>query len=263
MRCHEVDYEVVGSDMQMVLVELDPGETVIAEAGAMNYMEEGIGFETRMGDGARPDRGLLGKILDAGKRALTGESVFLTHFTNRSGAGKRRVAFAAPYPGRIIPLDLGRLRGEILCQKDAFLCAALGTEISIAFHRRLGTGFFGGEGFILQRLRGDGLVFIHACGTIVEKELRGETLRVDTGCLVAFEPTVDYDIERAGDLKSMFFGGEGLFLATLRGHGRVWLQSLPFSRLCDRILASAPSALGSSKGEGSVLGGLGRMLDGR
>ncbi len=263
MRCHEVDYEVVGSDMQMVLVELDPGETVIAEAGAMNYMEDGIGFETRMGDGARPDRGLLGKILDAGKRALTGESVFLTHFTNRSGAGRRRVAFAAPYPGRIIPLDLGRLRGEVLCQKDAFLCAALGTEISIAFHRRLGTGFFGGEGFILQRLRGDGLVFIHACGTIVEKELRGETLRVDTGCLVAFEPTVDYDIERAGDLKSMFFGGEGLFLATLRGHGRVWLQSLPFSRLCDRILASAPSALGSSKGEGSVLGGLGRMLDGR
>ncbi len=263
MRCHEVDYEVVGSDMQMVLVELDPGETVIAEAGAMNYMEDGIGFETRMGDGARPDRGLLGKILDAGKRALTGESVFLTHFTNRSGAGKRRVAFAAPYPGRIIPLDLGRLRGEVLCQKDAFLCAALGTEISIAFHRRLGTGFFGGEGFILQRLRGDGLVFIHACGTIVEKELRGETLRVDTGCLVAFEPTVDYDIERAGDLKSMFFGGEGLFLATLRGHGRVWLQSLPFSRLCDRILASAPSALGSSKGEGSVLGGLGRVLDGR
>ena len=263
MRCHEVDYEVVGSDMQMVLVELDPGETVVAEAGAMNYMEEGIGFETRLGDGARPDRGLLGKILDAGKRALTGESVFLTHFTNRSGAGKRRVAFAAPYPGRIIPLDLGKLRGEILCQKDAFLCAALGTEITIAFHRRLGTGFFGGEGFILQRLRGDGLVFIHACGTILERELRGETLRVDTGCLVAFEPTVDYDIERAGDLKSMFFGGEGLFLATLRGHGRVWLQSLPFSRLCDRILAGAPSALGSSKGEGSVLGGLGRMLDGR
>ncbi|GAB4265814.1 MAG: TIGR00266 family protein [Deferrisomatales bacterium] len=262
MRCHEVDYEIVGDDMQMVLVELDPGETVVAEAGAMNFMEDGIGFEARMGDGSRPDQGLLGKLFDAGKRALTGESIFMTHFTNQ-GAGKRKVAFAAPYPGKIIPLDLGQGRGEVLCEKDAFLCAAFGTELSIAFQRRLGTGFFGGEGFILQRLRGDGMVFVHACGAIVERELRGETLRVDTGCLVAFEPTVDYSIERAGGLKSMFFAGEGLFLATLRGHGRVWLQSLPFSRLCDRILAHAPSALGTQKEEGSVLGGIGRLLDGR
>lgn len=262
MRCHEVDYEIVGDDMQMVKVELDPGETVIAEAGAMNYMEEGIVFEARMGDGSEGEQGLMGKLFNAGKRALTGESLFMTHFTNRDALGKRHVAFAAPYPGKIIPLDLGRLHGEILCQKDAFLCAALGTKIGIAFQRRLGVGFFGGEGFILQRLQGDGMVFIHAGGTIVERELKGEMLRVDTGCLVAFETSVDYDIERAGNLKSMFFGGEGLFLATLRGHGRVWLQSLPFSRLADRILAHAPAAGGTSKGEGSVLGGLGRLLDG-
>ncbi|PLX84261.1 MAG: TIGR00266 family protein [Desulfuromonas sp.] len=261
MKCHEVDYEIVGDDMQMVTVELDPGETVIAEAGAMNYMEEGIAFEAKMGDGSQPDQGLMGKLLGAGKRALTGESLFMTHFSN-GGVGKRHVAFAAPYPGRIIPMNLARQGGEILCQKDSFLCAALGTEVDIAFQRRLGAGFFGGEGFILQRLRGDGMVFIHACGTIVERELKGETLRVDTGCLVAFEPTVEYDIERAGNLKSMFFGGEGLFLATLRGHGRVWMQSLPFSRLADRIISHAPKAGGSAKGEGSVLGGLGRMLDG-
>ncbi len=261
MKCHEVDYRIIGDDMQMVQVELDPGETVIAEAGAMNYMEEGIVFETRMGDGSRPDQGMLGKLFSAGKRALTGESLFMTHFTHR-GPGKAHVAFAAPFPGRIIPLDLGRLGGEILCQKESFLCAAFGTSLGIAFQRKLGVGFFGGEGFILQRLQGDGLVFIHACGTIVERELKGETLRVDTGCLVAFEPTVQYDIERAGNLKSMFFGGEGLFLATLRGHGKVWLQSLPFSRLADRILANAPRQGGAQTGEGSVLGGLGRLLDG-
>ncbi|MHB8766956.1 MAG: TIGR00266 family protein [Deferrisomatales bacterium] len=263
MRCHEVDYQIVGDDVQMVTVELDPGEAVIAEAGAMNWMEEGITFEARMGDGSKAEGGLLGKLLDAGKRALTGESIFMTHFTNR-GAGKSRVAFAAPYPGKIIPLNLARLGGELLCEKDAFLCAALGTEVSIAFQKRLGAGFFGGEGFILQRLRGDGMAFIHTCGAIVERELKGETLRVDTGCLVAMEPTVEYDIERAGNLKSMFFGGEGLFLATLRGRGRVWLQSLPFSRLADRILAHAPSTLaGTSKGEGSVLGGLGRLFETR
>lgn len=187
----------------------------------------------------------------------------MTHFSNRDPSRKRKVAFAAPYPGRIIPLDLSGVGGEILCQKEAFLCAALGTEIDIAFQRRLGTGFFGGEGFILQRLRGDGMVFVHASGAIIERDLQGESLRVDTGCLVAFQPSVDYDIERAGNLKSMFFGGEGLFLATLRGHGKVWLQSLPFSRLADRILAHAPSQGGSEKGEGSVLGGLGRLLDGR
>ncbi|MCW8893519.1 MAG: TIGR00266 family protein, partial [Deltaproteobacteria bacterium] len=196
MRCHEVDYQIVGDDMQMVQVELDPGETVIAEAGAMTYMEQGISFEARMGDGSEPEQGLFGKLLGAGKRALTGESIFMTHFSNQ-GRGKEHVAFAAPYPGKIIALDLAQVPGnEILCQKDAFLCAAYGTQIGIAFQRRLGTGFFGGEGFILQRLQGDGMTFIHACGTIVERRLQGETLRVDTGCLVAFEPSVEYSIER-------------------------------------------------------------------
>ena len=248
MKCHEVDYTIIGDDMQMVQVELDPGETVIAEAGAMNYMEPDIVFEARMGDGSEAESGFMGKLFGAGKRALTGESIFMTHFSNRGGV-KRHVAFAAPYPGKIIPMDLGRMGGEILCQKDAFLCAASGTRVGIAFQRRLGAGFFGGEGFILQRLQGDGMVFVHASGTIVERQLQGETLRVDTGCLVAFESTVDYDIERAGNLKSMFFGGEGLVLATLSGHGRVWIQSLPFSRLADRILAHAPKAGGKEKGE--------------
>jgi len=214
-----------------------------------------------MGDGSETEQGLFGKLLGAGKRVLTGESIFMTHFSNQ-GRGKQRVAFAAPYPGKVIPLDLATVTGhEILCQKDSFLCAAHGTQIGIAFQRRLGTGFFGGEGFILQRLNGDGMAFMHACGTIVERNLQNETLRVDTGCLVAFEPGVDYDIERAGNLKSMFFGGEGLFLATLKGTGRVWLQSLPFSRLADRILLHAPAAGGTSKGEGSVLGGIGRILN--
>ena len=249
MKCHEVDYTIIGDDMQMVQVELDPGETVIAEAGAMNYMEPDIEFEARMGDGSEAESGLIGKLFGAGKRALTGESVFMTHFSNR-GSVKRHVAFAAPYPGKIIPMDLGKMGGAILCQKDAFLCAASGTRVGIAFQRRLGAGFFGGEGFILQSLQGDGMVFVHASGTIVERHIQAETLRVDTGCLVAFESTVDYSIERAGNLKSMFFGGEGLFLATLGGHGRVWMQSLPFSRLADRILAHAPKAGGSDKGEG-------------
>ena len=261
MRCHEVDYTIVGDDMQMVLFELDPGETVVAEAGAMNYLEQDIQFEARMGDGSQADQGFMGKLFSAGKRAISGESLFMTHFTNQ-GHVKRHVAFAAPYPGKIIPLDLNKQGGEILCQKDAFLCAALGTRLDIAFQRRLGTGFFGGEGFILQRLQGDGMAFIHASGTIIERQLQGETLRVDTGCLVAFEPGVDYNIERAGNLKSMFFGGEGLFLATLSGHGKVWIQSLPFSRLADRILSHAPKAGGSERGEGSVLGGIGRLLDG-
>ena len=260
MKCHEVDYQIIGDDMQMVQVELDPGETVVAEAGAMTYMEEGISFEAKMGDGSEPEQGIFGKLLGAGKRILTGESIFMTHFTNQ-GPGKQHVAFAAPYPGKIIPLDLSQLSGDLLCQKDSFLCAAYGTQLGIAFQKRLGTGFFGGEGFILQRLHGDGMAFVHASGTIIERQLKGETLRVDTGCLVAFEPSVDYNIERAGNLKSMFFGGEGLFLATLRGTGRVWLQSLPFSRLADRIIAHAPKAGGSDKGEGSLLGGIGRMLD--
>ncbi|MES9885493.1 MAG: TIGR00266 family protein [Candidatus Sedimenticola sp. 6PFRAG1] len=261
MRCHEVDYEILGSEMQLVEVELDPGETVVAEAGAMTYMEENINFETKMGDGSEPDQGLMGKIFSAGKRMITGESIFTTHFTNQ-GVGKRRVAFSAPYPGNIVALDMAQHGQKVTCQKDAFLCAALGTKVDISFNRKLGTGLFGGEGFILQTLEGDGMAFIQAGGTVVEKKLSGETLRVDTGCLVGFSGDIDYDIERAGNLKSMVFGGEGLFLATLRGHGTVWLQSLPFSRMADRIIANAPGAGGSDKGEGSVLGGVGRLLDG-
>jgi len=261
MKCHEVDYQIFGDDLQVVEVELDPGEKVIAEAGAMNWMEDGITFEAKMGDGSQPDKGVFGKLLDAGKRALTGESIFITHFTN-GGQGKRRVAFAAPFPGKIVPFNMAELGQEMLCQKNSFLCAAYGTEISIAFTKRFGTGLFGGEGFILQRLKGDGLAFVHAGGTVVKKELKGEIIRVDTGCIVAFPPTIEYAIERAGNLKSMFFGGEGMFLATLKGTGTVYLQSLPFSRLADRILANAPSHGGKSSGEGSVLGSFGRMIGG-
>ena len=263
MRAHDVDFEILGNEIQIIEIELDPGETVIAEAGGMNYMDDGIVFETKMGDGSNASGGgLMGLLKNVGKRVLTGESIFMTHFTNRAPSGKKRVAFAAPYPGKIIPLKLTEFGGEILCEKDAFLCAAYGTSVGIAFQKKFGAGLFGGEGFILQRLQGDGMAFIHAGGTIVKKELRGETLRVDTGCLVAFTKGIDYSIERAGNLKSMFFGGEGLFLTTLTGHGTVWLQSMPFSRLADRIIAHAPSAGGSAKGEGSVLGGIGRMFDG-
>lgn len=261
MLCHEIDYEIYGNDMQVVEVELDPGETVIAEAGAMNWMEDEIVFETKMGDGSRPDQGLLGKMLGAAKRHITGESLFLTHFTNRAGAS-RRVAFGAPFPGKVVAVDLAAIGGELLCQKDAFLCAALGTRLDIALTKRFGSGFFGGEGFILQKVCGDGMVFIHAGGTVLVKNLDHDILRVDTGCIVGFTSGIEYDIERAGDLKSMFFGGEGLFLATLRGVGSVYLQSLPFSRLADRILQHAPRAGGSRKGEGSLLGGLGSMIDG-
>lgn len=260
MLCHEVDYEILGSDMQIVEIELDPGETVIAEAGAMNYMEDDIVFETRMGDGSTANEGVMGKLLGVGKRVLTGESIFMTHFTNH-GSQKRRVSFASPYPGKILALDMAKIGNGLTCQKDAFLCAALGTKIGIAFQRKLGAGFFGGEGFILQKLEGDGMAFLHAGGHVVKKQLNGETLRVDTGCIVAFTGGIEYDIQRAGNLKSMFFGGEGLFLATLRGHGTVLLQSLPFSRLADRVLAHAPSAGGSRKGEGSVLGGLANLLE--
>ncbi len=256
---HELDYEILGDDLQIVEIELDPGETVIAEAGAMCYIEEGIEFESCMGDGSAPEKGMFGKLLDAGKRKLMGESLFMTHFTNYANT-KRRVAFGAPFPGKVVAIDLAKVGGSLLCQKDSFLCAAKGTEVGIAFHQKLGAGFFGGEGFILQRLRGDGKAFIHAGGMVVKKQLQGETLRVDTGCLVAFTEGVDYDIQRAGNLKSMFFGGEGLFLATLRGHGGVILQSLPFSRLADRILASAPSRGGSQSEQGSVLGGLGNLF---
>jgi uncharacterized protein (TIGR00266 family) len=261
VNCHEVDYQIHGDDMQMVEIELDPRETVIAEAGTMNYMEDGIEFEARLGDGSQPGQGFFGKVFSAGKRAFTGESLFMTHFTNH-GPQRSRVAFAAPYPGKIVPVDMARIPGqEIICQKDAFLCAALGTKVDIAFHKRLGAGLFGGEGFILQRLTGDGMAFLHAGGTIIERDLRGETLRVDTGCIVGFSRGIDYDIQRAGSLKSMVFGGEGLFLATLRGTGRVWLQSLPFSRLADRIIAHAPSVGGKSKGEGSLLGNISQVFE--
>ena len=262
MKCHEVDFEVFGDDMQIVEVELDSNETVIAEAGAMNYMEDGIAFETRMGDGSAPNGGVMDALLHVGKRVLTGESIFMTHFTN-TGGGKKRVAFAAPYPGKIIPIEMNELGGHLYCQKDAFLCAAYGTSIDIAFQRRLGAGFFGGEGFILQHLAGDGKAFIHVGGTVIRRELNGETLRVDTGCLAAFTKGLDYDIERAGSLKSMVFGGEGLFLATLKGRGTVYLQSLPFSRLANRVLQAGRFGIGNKKGEGSVLGGLGDLFGDR
>ncbi|MFE1812817.1 TIGR00266 family protein [Metapseudomonas otitidis] len=232
MASHQLEYDILGASAQTVEIILDPGETVIAEAGAMNYMTEGIRFEARMGDGS--SSGLLGKLWGAGKRMLTGESLFMTHFTNE-GQGKQRVGFAAPYPGTVVPVDLAQVGGQLVCQKDAFLCAAHGTRIGIAFNKRLGAGFFGGEGFILQKLEGDGLTFVHAGGTVIRKELNNETLRLDTGCLVAFTQGIDYDIGLAGGLKSMLFGGEGILLATLRGTGTVWIQSLPFSRLAERI----------------------------
>jgi len=253
MPSHEVDYQILGHDMQMVEVELDPEESVIAEAGMMTYLDQDIAFDTKMGDGSDPDQGFFGKVFSAGKRALTGESVFLTHFTNE-GEQKQSVAFAAPFPGSIIALDLGEEGGEVICQKDSFLCAAKGTSIGIAFTKRLGSGFFGGEGFILQRLTGDGMAFIHAGGTVIKKELNGETLRMDTGCLVGFTSGIDYDISLSGGLSSMLLGGEGIFLATLQGTGSVWIQSLPFSRLADRILANMPAAGGNSQGAGDATG---------
>lgn len=249
MQSHEIDYQIFGDDIQMVEVELDPGETVIAEAGAMNFVEEDIDFHAKMGDGTEPDQGMMGKLLGAAKRKLTGESIFMTHFTN-NGYEKRKVAFAAPYPGKIIPIDMSKIGGTLTCQKDSFLCAALGTKISIAFTKRLGAGFFGGEGFILQKLEGDGMAFAHAGGTVIKKKLNGEKLRIDTGCLVGFAGDIDYSIERAGNLKSMFFGGEGMFLATLQGHGTVLLQSLPFSRLADRILRN--TSMSGGTGESSL-----------
>ena len=261
MKSHEIDYQLHGDDMQMVEITLDPQETVIAEAGAMNWMDEQIEFEAKMGDGSDPNKGLFGKLLDVGKRALTGESIFMTHFTNQ-GRDRQNIAFAAPYPGKIIPVDLANVGGTILCQKDAFLCAALGTKVDIAFTQKLGSGFFGGEGFILQRLSGDGMAFVHAGGTIIEKHLKpGERLRVDTGCLVGLQDQVDYDIKFIGGFKNALFGGEGLFLAELTGPGLVFLQSLPFSRLADRIVAAAKSGnRGESKGAagvgGDLLGGI-------
>jgi uncharacterized protein (TIGR00266 family) len=248
MRSHQVEFDIIGHDMQMVEVILDQGETVIAEAGAMNYMQDGISFDTKMGDGSNADQGLISKLFSAGKRKLTGESVFMTHFTN-TAAEPKRVAFAAPYPGSIVAVDLAQEGGDILCQKDSFLAAALGTKVDIAFNRRIGSGFFGGEGFILQRLQGDGMAFVHAGGTVVHKRLQDETLYLDTGCLVAFSSTIDYDIAMVSGLKSLFFGGEGMCLATLKGTGSVWIQSLPFSRMADRIIAHAPRLQGREKGE--------------
>jgi uncharacterized protein (TIGR00266 family) len=251
---HEIDYRIIGGDMQIVEIELDPDETVIAEAGVMNYMDVGIGFETKMGDGSNPKQGLLEKALGAGKRLLTGESLFMTHFTNNA-SDKQCVAFAAPYPGKIILVDLGASGGEFICQKDAFLCAAMGTTIDIAFSKKLTTGLFGGEGFILQKLSGKGKAFVHVGGTVVKKELEDETILVDTGCIAGFTSGVQYDIQKAGSMKTMLFGGEGLFLASLSGHGTVFLQSLPFSRLARRIIQQIPHSA-SSKGEGSILGGI-------
>lgn len=258
MRSHQIDYQVFGDDLQFVEIELDPGETVIAEAGTMMYVEQGINFEAKMGDGTTPDAGFWGKAKQAGKRAITGESLFITHFTNE-GHAKQKAAFAAPYPGKIVPVDLAQAGGRLLCQKDAFLAAAMGTTISISFSGKIGRGLFGGEGFILQDIQGDGLMFMHAGGAVIPKYLNNETLRVDTGCLVAFQPQINYDIQRSGSLKSMVFGGEGLFLATLQGTGWVWLQSLPFSRLAERVLANL--APGSSNDSGSVLGGLSNIFE--
>lgn len=259
---HEVDYQIVGSEMQFVEIELDPGEATIGEAGGMMYMEDGIEMETVFGDGSGQSKGIMDTLLGAGKRLLIGESLFMTVFVNKA-QGKKRLAFAAPYPGKILPIHLGQIGGEFICQKDAFLAAAKGVSIGIAFQKRLGVGLFGGEGFIMERLQGDGLAFVHAGGTLLERTLApGEVLRVDTGCIVGFQPGVDYDIQYVGKIKSALFGGEGLFFATLRGPGRIWLQSLPFSRLAGRIIAAAPQAGGGGKEEGSLLGGLGRLIDG-
>ncbi len=247
MQSHEIDYEIKGHDVQLVEIELDPAETVIAEAGAMLYMEDGIQFEAKMGDGSNPRSGFFDKLLSAGSRLITGESLFLTHFSNQ-GWGKKRVAFAAPYPGTIIPMNLPDLGGRVIVQKDAFLCAALGTKISITFSRKLGAGFFGGEGFILQQLEGDGKAFIHAGGTVIERHLNNETLRVDTGCIVGFETSIDYSIEQAGGLRSMVFGGEGIFLATLRGTGKVWLQSMPIRKLIAELSPGGGNARKEARG---------------
>lgn len=259
MAAHEIDYKLYGDDMQFVEIELDPQESVIAEAGSLMMMEDMVQMETIFGDGSKGGMGgLVGKLFGAGKRLITGESLFMTVFTN-VGQGKKHVSFAAPYPGKIIPMDLAQLGGKVVCQKDAFLCAAKGVSVGVDFQRKLGTGFFGGEGFIMQKLEGDGLAFIHAGGTIYERELNpGEVLKIDTGCLVAMTREVDYDIEFVGGVKTALFGGEGLFFATLKGPGKVWIQSLPFSRLASRVFAAAG---GEKKGEGSVLGGLANLFE--
>ncbi len=256
---HEIDYRIFGEEMQYVEVELDYNETAVAEPGAFMMMDDGIVMETMFGDGSQQNTSILGKLLNAGKRVLTGESLFMTAFTNIN-QGKRRVSFASPYPGKIIPVDLSRFNNRIICQKDAFLCAAKGVNIGIEFQRKLGTGLFGGEGFIMQKLEGDGMAFMHAGGHVFERQLSpGEILKIDTGCIVGFTSSVNYDIQFVGGIKNTIFGGEGLFFASLTGPGTVWIQSLPVSRLAGRILQYATV---NRKEEGSILGGLGNLLDG-
>ncbi len=262
MQAHEIDYTIYGEEMQYVEIELDPNEGVIAEAGSFMMMDNGISMETIFGDGSQKDTGVMGKIFGAGKRLLTGESLFMTAFYNTQ-SGKKQVSFASPYPGKIIAIDLNKYGGKFICQKDAFLCAAKGVSIGIEFSKKLGRGLFGGEGFIMQKLEGDGMAFVHAGGTTAVKELApGEKLKVDTGCIIGFDQSVQYDIEFVGGIKNTLFGGEGLFFATLTGPGTVYIQSLPFSRLAGKVWAAAPKGGGKSKGEGSILGGLGDLLDG-
>ena len=262
MNAHEIEYHIYGEEMQYVEIELDPQEAVVAEAGSFMMMDTDIKMETIFGDGSKQDSGVLGKIFSAGKRILTGESLFMTAFLNQ-GMSPRKVSFASPYPGKIVPIDLSEIAGKFICQKDAFLCAAKGVSVGIEFSKRLGRGLFGGEGFIMQKLEGDGLAFVHAGGTLAKKELApGEILKVDTGCIVGFTQHVDYDITFVGGIKNTLFGGEGLFFATLKGPGTVYIQSLPFSRLAGRVLATAPKGGGKDRGEGSILGGLGDILDG-
>jgi len=263
MGMHDIDYKIFGDDMQFVEVELDPGEATVAEAGGMMYMDDGIEMETIFGDGsAQQKTGIMGALMGAGKRLLTGESLFMTVFQNRS-THRRKLAFGAPYPGKIIPVHLSEIGGVLIAQKDSFLAAAKGVSIGIAFQRKLGVGLFGGEGFIMQRLEGDGWAFVHAGGTLQERTLApGEIVRVDTGCIVAMQPSVNYDIQYVGKIKTALFGGEGLFFATLTGPGRIWLQSLPLSRLANRIVAAVPGLTRGGKEEGSVLGTLGGLLDG-
>jgi len=262
MNAHEIDYQIFGEEMQYVEIELDPNEGVIAEAGSFMMMDQGIEMETIFGDGSANDNSFFGKILGAGKRLLTGESLFMTAFYNQL-QGKKRVSFASPYPGKILPIDLEKFKGKFICQKDAFLCAAKGVSVGVEFSKRIGRGFFGGEGFIMQKLEGDGMAFVHAGGTTAVKELApGEQLRVDTGCIIGFDASVDYNIQFVGGIKNTLFGGEGMVFATLTGPGTVYIQSLPFSRLASRVFAAAPRGGGKDKGEGSILGGLGNLLDG-
>ncbi len=252
MNTHEIDYKIIGDDIQLVEIELDSGETVIAEAGTMMYMDSEIGYDTKFGDGSQANQGVLNKLLSAGSRVITGESLFVTHFTNKAYS-KQRVAFAAPYPGKIVPMNLHLLGGKVIVQKDGFLCAAFGTKISLHFNRRLGSGLVGGEGFILQSLEGNGLAFVHAGGTVIERQLQNEELKVDTGCIVGFTPGIDFNVKAAGNLRSMVFGGEGIFLATLSGTGTVWLQSMPIRKL---VQALSPYGKNIKKGGSSLLGGL-------